>query len=289
MAKHGACDKYLAHMENTDIFKFYRPSDYLEAVLQDRQKKRPKFSMSQFASFLKFPDVGTLSRVLGGRRALSMDRAVLIADRLELPHASRLYFFQMVALQDVPEEVRNPLLKVLQLQDSSRKATESESVVSSAEIISDYRYLSVRECLRLKKNSELHDGFSKVWKASPDTPNFPEIMQNLEKAQLVKNEDGQWVPHDPVALNIDPGESSRVIRSYHEGWLQSAQFSLLNGAMEKRNFQGTTLSIPKWAYAEVVEQIKSLHKNLLKLSLAKDADQVVHVESFVIPVGEAYE
>lgn len=276
-------------MDYQEVFKCFKPAEFLNLVLKDRQKKRPKYSLSKLAAFLKFPDAGSLSRVLNGHRAISMERAVAISELLELSYGQSMYFYQLVALQDVSDEVRIPLLQTLRLHYQSEQSTMTQISENQAELLRDYRFLSVRECLRLKNSENIENNFSKMWKASSDAPPLMEILASLEKAELVKYHNGRWLPHNSFALKSDPGTASEAVRSYHAGWLNVARDAVYGVDFANRSLQGTTLAIPNWAYAELVEQLRALHQNLLKLSVAEGADKIVHVGSFVIPVGETHE
>ncbi|HMN67357.1 MAG TPA: TIGR02147 family protein [Bdellovibrionales bacterium] len=265
------------------IYDFDRVANYLEARFLDKKARRPRYSLRQFAVRIGFPDSGSLSRVLKEKRAITLASAQKIAKKLELSTNERLYFFQLVLLQDASAEVRVPLLQSLR-QNLARQEFVESNVEENLQIIADHRSLAVRECLRLRDPLRRPPMLNRIWRESTAVPDFCEIFQRLEKLKLVNWDGGHWTPHSGDPILFSPKKTSRAIRHYHASWLGAAANALQNLAPEERNFQGTTLAIPAGAQEEIVRKLTALHHEIMALGRERDADQVLHIGTYLIPV-----
>lgn len=274
----------MSEKEKVSIFSCERPEEFLQKVFEEKRALRPRYSMRQFAIFLGFSDSGTLSRILSGKRAISLSRVHKLAQILKLNSDEKIYFLQMTLLQDVSDEIRVPLLHSMRSLLSRLHLSESVGNPEQFNAIADYQYLAVRECLRLKASEpNTLNSLEKIWKVGP-TPNFSEILEKLKRLGLIEEKEGEFELCDPRPFSISSEERSEAIRHYHSGWLMAAEKMLHSLPTEERTFHGSTISIPKWAYEEVSRRVSDLHKDLLTLSVAEDADQVIHIESFILPV-----
>lgn len=271
-------------MTSPSIFDFQSPGEFLNAVFEFKKQARPSYSLTQFGNKLGFLDKGALSRILNGHRILSMNKAVQIAEGLELPRHEHLYFYQMIVLQEVPAEIRAELLATF-AKNIHPPTFESNLDEDEFEALSDFHHLAVRECLRIYKGTNFIEDFPQIWKLPGPLPDLEKTLVTLEQLNLVKKVDDQWRPHDDQPLQYQPAARSLSAQNYHSGWLDMSKSAMSELPVEARNIQSSMICIAEEAYEEVLRQLKTLHQNLISMSTSKTSKRVIQVGTIVLPVG----
>lgn len=261
------------------VFTCEYPHEYLSLLFQKKRELRPRYSMQQFGHLIGVLDSGSLSRIMNGKRALSLSVARKIVLGLKLKPEEELYFYQMVLLQEAIDQVRVPLLQSLKSILAKVSLQEASGNEDQFAAIANCQYLAVRECLRLKNKTDL----ATIWRAGP-LPDFDKIFETLRSLDLVSDSANGYRLEDERPFVFASEKKNEAIRHYHSSWLDVASYALNEVPTSERHFMGTTLAIPSWAYDEVVRRINHLHHDILELSMAEGADQVIHFGSFVLPV-----
>jgi uncharacterized protein (TIGR02147 family) len=188
----------------------------------------------------------------------------------------------LVLLQNTADDLKTPLLQSLKQLVAKQSFLES-NVGENAQALADHRLLAIRECLRMKEPLRQTDSLRQLWKAATQAPDFEDSFEKLRKFGLVTEQDQKLKPSSPSYV-YSPQKSNEAVRHYHSGWLGSAHHALNHLPADERYFQGSTVAIRSDAYQEIVGQLDLLHKKILSLAMDDQADQVLHIGSFAIPV-----
>jgi uncharacterized protein (TIGR02147 family) len=266
------------------VFEHSSYRDFLKGVLTDRTRQNPRYSLRGLARQLGVQP-SLLSEVMGGRRRLSEDTAIKIADRLGLEENEREYFQLLVRLDRAKTvELREATLKRIE-KLHPRKGEVHDLAVDLFRTIADWYHFAL---LRL---SEV-DTFEWSNRAAAKALGVLEYeveaalarMKRLELVEIMPDGRPRKLTNDLLVSSKVPNES---LRKYHAHMLQKTIASL-TAIGPKQRFTGTEdVVLNPEQISEASEIFEEAFKKTLALSARRDrskASEVYHLGIHLNPL-----
>jgi uncharacterized protein (TIGR02147 family) len=201
---------------------------FLHAELAERTKKNPRYSLRQFANFLKI-SAPQLSQILSGKRRLTRNQLIKIANRLELSRNRLANLLQLV----VNDELKTRILD----SKPSKFETIPESTFAH---ISDWIYYAVLSLSEVNDNQS-----SPAWVAQRlgiTIEQAVNALARLSELGLITIENNQ-LRQCVLPITTTTDIPSAVIVKRHEQVLNLAIEKLHSVAPEMRDFSSITMAV----------------------------------------------
>jgi len=230
---------------------------WLKAEFKRRQSINAKYSLRGFAKTLSVSP-SFLSKVLSGKKNLSLVTAVQIADRLNFTKNEKSQFCRWVQSQLSP--------------DSAKAALQGElapgTVIGQIDLdvfqtIADWHHYALRELVATR-------GF----KADPawisrrlgiGEQEAEEAFARLARLQLIRKEGRKWVQTSELLTTKNQGTPSAALRHHHSQMIQKARESLETQNLLERDISGITVPTNPEKVEAVRAEIKAFRRKMARL------------------------
>ncbi|MEW6057233.1 MAG: TIGR02147 family protein, partial [Bdellovibrionota bacterium] len=242
-------------MFNSDRLQYQNYRQWLEGELTKRCEKNPKYSLRAFARTLGLSP-SQLSRILSGKRPLSVPTADQIAFRLGLPPQARSQLLSLVVNQERALGGRSK-------KDRKTQDDPSSSLVLSLDafaVISAWYHYAITEL------TQVEDFKSQPrWIASRLGITIAEanaaVKRLVRLGVLSKDHEGNFKKTaDSVATTNEIRSSG--LRKFHKQILQKAMESLEEIELEKRDVTAITMAIDPKNLPKTKQKIQKFRKTL---------------------------
>jgi len=259
-----------------NVFEYSRPTEYLGAVLQDKQRVHPSFSLRAWSRQLGFKTPSMLSAVLLGQRKLKPGLATRIALALELAPLEQRYLEVMALAENSRSEHEQKIY--LDILHSLRPREVQSLDLDRFRYIADWYHFAILEMVSLADFQADPDYISRRL-GNTISPGLAAsgLSRLLRMGLLVRNRKGRIV-RSKKHLKAGDGVPSPAVRSHHLQILKKAEQALQHQALEERDFRGTTLPLKKKDLPQLKKLITEFHRNVQELS-SPDGDEVYRVSS----------
>ncbi len=229
---------YLKLMANHRFLAHSSYRDVLSHELARRQSSNSRYSLRSFAKKLNIP-APALSEILSGKRGLSCNRAICIAQILEMNEIETEYFVALVE----SAHARSKKLKALAQEkvQSIRELRESPLDKDQFKSISEWYHLAILELSRIH-------GFRScpVWiaeKLGISISSTREAVKRLLRLGLLKQLGQQLVPSSDDMIAAISEVPSAAIRKFHCDLLKKAHEAVENQNVNERHFSSLIFAI----------------------------------------------
>jgi uncharacterized protein (TIGR02147 family) len=226
----------------------------MEELLR-RQKRNPAYSVRAFSRDLGLRG-SKLSEILKGKVGVSVDRAVFIADKLQLTDDLRSFFIDLVQ----SEHSRSPISKsAAQLRIEDRLKTIQRMEVSNEYLLlSDWHNLAVIELMSLET---LHTVEHFAARLGLDPEVVAHSLERLVKENYIERVGDRWVPKQASHKSTEDIPSA-AIRNFHRKVIEKALPSLENRPVEERDFSSIIFAMNSEDMSLVKERIREFRRDL---------------------------
>lgn len=231
----------------------------LEAELTERIARNPKYSLRAFARDLSMGSA-RLSEVLSGKKGISRQAALQIAERLGLRESEKDVFCDLVDA----EHCRSPLGRRAARARLKAKQTENSKDLSldHFQMIENWYHLAILQYL-------------KIWPSRCEPQEIArrlEVSENEIKLGLGRLERLELIEKKPnggyrVLQNWITGGGrvpSASVKKFHHQVLQRAQLALDSRRFEQRQFRTTMFPARIRDLPEIQERIEAFSKRLVQ-------------------------
>lgn len=251
-------------MENEDYRK------YLESILLRRRAINPRYSLRAFARDLGV-NAPRLSEVLRGKKGLSLQAAMAVAQKLKLDKTEARTFCDLVQCTDARSPVARKLAKE-RLKSRAAQAKYEPLASDEFDVIADWYHFAILELTQVP-------GFRSdvKWIAKSLTISFNEaqaaIARLLRLKLLEQNSRGQLVKTRAVTTSCN--RRSEAIRTHSKQILQKAICAIDEVPTEERDISTIMMPVNKKKWAEACEKIRVFRRELCAF-LEEGAENEVH-------------
>jgi uncharacterized protein (TIGR02147 family) len=249
--------------------------DLLKKVLNRRKENNPAYSLRAFALYLDI-SVTSLSRILNGKRSLTLERALNWQDKLGLNTDEQSEFLEAIQKDEyerLNETERNE-------RELNKKLDYDLIRLDQFEIISKWYYLtilnlveikgfildenSVAQCLNIKKEDAL------------------EAISRLERLKLIGKTDGKY-RRLKKSIETPSDIPSTAIKNYQSENISRALESLEIDSVEIRDITSITMPMNLNKLTEAKKKIKNFRREMSLLAQSGENEQVYSLNIQLFP------
>jgi uncharacterized protein (TIGR02147 family) len=247
-----------------------QPNDYrdwLRAELKRRQRVNARYSLRSFALALEISPA-FLSKVLSGKKNLSIGSAFEIGQKLQFSESEQKTFCQWVAKQALGESAEALMAGS---QDSVRQSKVSQLELEAFQVISDWYHFALRELVQTKGFKSEPEWIAQ--RLGISTEEAATAFERLQRLGLIEKKRGLWRKSE--ALLVTPsGVPSRALRHHHMQMIQKAKESLETQTVLERDITGITIPTHPENIEIVREEIKKFRRRMSELLDSKNPSEV---------------
>lgn len=247
---------------------------FLKQILVDKTTANPRFSLRALSSKLEIAP-SYFSEILKGKKNLSPEKALLIANRLGLKASEKKYFCALVQI----ESTEDPELKesfVKQAHQLNPKGSVQDLSLDHFRIISDWHHFAMMAATELTQFKTTAEHFAKALGISPMEADL--ALGRLERLQMIeKGKDNQYrkTKNNPRVVSHSP---NLALRNFHKQTLTKAIESLEKQSPKEKIVGSETLAFDSSQMDEIRELTEVFFNQVLKIAKkAKKKDSVYHL------------
>jgi uncharacterized protein (TIGR02147 family) len=225
----------------------------LQTEFKCRARKNKRYSIRAYAKTLKISP-SHLSRILGGKRGLSLSLAESFADRLQFPDDKKQYFCDLVAAAHSrrPEQQKSAKARV----STYRAKRERYLPLDVLNAVSDWYHGAIRQLA-------LVDDFKSdpAWIAERLGIGVPVAQEAIERlirlGLMVRAADGTLKTEESTAIHKADGIPSEAVRKFHSQILEKASGALHAQSISERYIASNLMP---FSGADLPDAFDELHK-----------------------------
>ena len=251
-----------------DFHEFKSVPQWLEYHLAERIKKNPRYSLRAFSQTVGLSP-SFLSRVMSGKRSLSIKAAIKLADSLNLNPTERKALLEK-ALKDKPK------------MDKSDDDDYFEITKDTFSVISQWYHFAIAQLLNLEDFKEDPKWISGQLGISALEAKL--AIERLVRLQILeRDEKGKlYRTHKNVSVK---SETSSAIRMFQREILEKAIESLEKDSNEERDITSITMSIDEKNISKAKLEIAKFRKRLAKILEKGTKTRVYNLGIHLIPLS----
>ena len=254
--------------------KDYR--SYLKWALADRIARNPSYSLRSFARQLGIHH-SMLVQVFQNKKRLSVDRAHLVAHRLELQGKEYEYFCLLVEIEKAKaNEQKAHLLKRLQEIKPTSKARDLG--IEHFQLISEWYHLPILQMVGVPLFIFTPENIAK--KLSIHKLEAELAIERLVRLELIeKDQTGNYKKTDSRLLTISKTPQD-ALRKYHKQMLLKAIDSLTEQTPQEKWVGSETFAFDSKRLPEANEIIEQFFDRMVQLSSkGENSDHIYHLST----------
>lgn len=242
--------------KSREVRKFLDYRQFLVDELQRRQKKNPAYSLRAFSRDLGIGS-SRVSEIIHAKVGLSEERAVEIAQRLQLAEAEKALFIDLVQSEHARSNIAREAAKT---RLKARFTSARNVTASDFHLISDWHNLALMELLNLDDLEHNTEIFAQKLGLRAEV--VIETIERLIQLGYIRQHEGRWqaIESGMTAASEVP---SSAIRSYHSQILDKAKKALHEKPMEERDFSSIVFALNSSQMDYVKNRIKEFRRTLV--------------------------
>ncbi len=254
------------------IYEYENYRDFLKSTLAEKCSNNRAYSLRAFAGHINISP-SMLSDVLKGKRHLSADMALKIADCLDLKIKEKDYFYNLVLLESAKSfELKEVVEKKINKLRPKKNITDLS--LDIFRVISDPAHVTILEMAgisNIKLNTQLAAraiGISEIEAIV--------IIERLERIGLIeKRIDGNYkkVHEELVAKSEKPNVA---LRAFHKKMLEKAISSLETQANDEKFVGSETFAFSAKNLKEAEEILEECFSRVLALAQKQEKNEAVY-------------
>ncbi len=246
-------------------------TNWLANLLEEKSKKNPLFSLRAFARLVDVSPA-VLSRVLSGKRKLTFNLAVRIADALVLGPEDRelLYSFYLTAKSDV-------------MSDEFKK--DKELSIDCFNAMKEWYHYGITQLLYIKNFREDHK-----WMASMLSISELEVklaIDRLIRLEIFDRDESGRLYRTATHFSTSTDIASAGIRHFQKQILEKAIYSLEHDDIHERDITSITIAINEEKMKEAKAEIKKFRLRMSEFLGEGEKTRVYNLGIHLIPLTKS--
>lgn len=240
---------------------------FLSAVFHNRQSKNSSYSLRAFARSLGVAPSYLLC-LLDGTRVLSLNRAQVISERLNLSASDTFYLTSLVGLERARSDSEREPLRC-RLRAFKQKQTRSRIGKKSFSILSRWYFPAIIAAIDTNDGPATVEGVAS--KLNLDVEQVVYAIKALSQNGWVKqNSDGSWSREIEHVL-LKSETSDEMLRAYHVEMLKLTEKNLTIQPPGRRVTRTETLAINPEQIPKIKEMVEEFIEQLI--AMAQEGDK----------------
>lgn len=250
---------------NTDMIRILREE------LARRMSVNPRYSMRAFAKSLDL-NVGSLSRLLNGKRPVTLKTAEVLSHRLQLS----------------PLQKSHLLLSLVSTPTSKYEENRVEIEEETFRAISNWYHWAILQLVRTKKYNSNSQHSSPRWMARQLKISELEakmaVERLLELGLLTLSKTGFYKRTSKNFSTADKKTTSAALKSWQKQLREKAIFSLENDPIEVRSMTSMTMAIDPKKISEAKKMIDEFQERLAEFLESGSKEKVYQMCVSLFPI-----
>lgn len=249
--------------------------DILKTIYNNRKKKNPAYSISKFSKDAGFKSYH-MSDVFSGRYGLSLKRAVLVAENLQMSETVKRKFLRLV--KDASAKSKEDKSQVEYNKNQLTYTSDRHMSLDEFHLLSDWYYFALIELIR--KLPKEYNPYMLYEKLDISKEQCQIAIDTLLKLNYLKQENNFIeVNHELISVTNDT--PSEDIRRYHRTMIAKSLQKMETLPIEKRFFSSFNLNLSCENYKDFHEELSAFIRKKI-LSYQKDSTdaQLLHTFNF---------
>ena len=278
-------------MEREQIYNYSQPKEIVTAILRERQKRNPNYSLRAWAKQLGLANHTLLSLIMRGKRKLKASLAQKMIASLNLGKKERKYFELLVLLDNAKDVVERELYQDMINHLHPHKTKVHHVEIDYFRVIADWYHFAILEMIALKDFRYDVGYIAKRLGTEVSAVEVEQALERMIRLQLVEV-DAKGVlrrGNEGDSLLVEFQGASEAIRKHHSQMIDKAKKAITEQKIDERNLRATTLSIKEENKKELIEVIKRFHREIEQYAVSDGSgDQVyqLNTQFFRLTTGE---
>lgn len=242
---------------------------WLENLLADKIKKNPQFSLRAFARLVDVSPA-VLSRILSGKRKLTFNLAVRIADALVLGPTERdsLYSFFTGAASETSTEDRH----------------EKELSIDCFNAMKEWYHYGITQLLFMDSFQEDPKWIAKILSITELEAKL--AVDRLLRLEIIDRDENGKLYRTSAHLSTSTDIASAGIRHFQKQILEKSIFSLENDELQERDITSITIAINESRIPEAKKEIMKFRKRMAEFLADGEKTRIYNLGIHLIPLSK---
>lgn len=256
---------------NVDIYSFSEPRDFLNAVLEDKKNKNPRFSARSWAQKMGFKNHTSLLLLLNGKRPIRSEHVQKINSSLGLENEEETYFRLLVQRSTCsdPSEKRDIENRLRVLNPAIEQTLIDTNRFRS---IAGWLHMALLEMTELSDFKDDPSWIQSRLKFEVSTEEINDALDRLVELGLLQAS-GDSLQKTSASLTTPKNRASDAIREHHRQVLDIAKISVDQQGVSERVLNSCTMTVDSSRLPEAQELILKFRKEMAKLMEASPGDE----------------
>jgi uncharacterized protein (TIGR02147 family) len=244
---------------------------WLANLLEEKTKRNPLFSMRAFARQVDISPA-VLSRVLSGKRKLTFNLAVRIADALLLGPDDRELLYSYYIKKNTSEM-------------SDEKKQEKELSIDCFNAMKEWYHYGITQLLYI-------DNFREDYKWMASMLSISELQAKLAvdrllRLEILDRDANGYLYRTATHLSTTTDIASAGIRHFQKQILEKSIFSLENDELHERDITSITIAINEDKIKEAKAEIKKFRLKMSEFMAEGEKTRVYNLGIHLIPLSKS--
>lgn len=270
-------------MLRPDVENYYDYREYLRDLFEWHKSSCDYFSHRYIVQKAGYKSPTVLKDVIDKKKNLSPVSAERFAQAFKLNPEEQKYFLILIKFNTAATAAEKDryFSELTQLRKTSSHRT---IVPDEYEILDNWWTLTLREALSLPDYKHSKKWLSRIVQPAISEEDVSRSLEILERAGMIKKENGHWESCDAVIKTERNVQSIKVTR-YHDQMISLAQKALWQVPSHEREISGTTLRIPLDKVKDIKNRLYEMRQSILQMAQeCEEADQVFQLNFQLFPL-----
>jgi uncharacterized protein (TIGR02147 family) len=271
-----------------NIFSFIDYRKFIKAWYAERKRARPKITYHDIAVALGFNSPAHVLMILKNKAKLTADRAVRLADLMDLNKNESAYLLQMVNYNQCRsiQDKNRFLKKMVHLNKSGTVLLKPDQY----EYYQKWYYAAIHDILSFYPFKGDFRELAKMVEPSISRHEAARAVRLLERLHfIIKKDDGGYACAYPGISAYAEGHSL-ALSSYAEAMMNQARQALQKCPGEERSISWAGFSMSKETFEKVKEEAREFRKRIIAMAQADQSpDRAYHINMQIFPVSRHYD
>lgn len=253
-------------------FENHSTQSWLENLLADKIKKNPQFSLRAFARLVDVSPA-VLSRILSGKRKLTFNLAVRIADALLLGPMEREYLYSFYL---TPNAVN---------AEGSESRREKELSIDCFNAMKEWYHYGITQLLYIKEFNDDPKWIAKMLSISELEAKL--AIDRLLRLEILKRDEDGRLYRTSTHLSTSTDIASSGIRHFQKQILEKSIHSLESDDITERDITSITIAINEENIPEAKAEIKKFRMKMSEFLATGEKTRVYNLGIHLIPLSKS--
>jgi uncharacterized protein (TIGR02147 family) len=268
------------------VFEYSDYREFLRGAITDQRQRDPSFTYRFLNSKLGLRSAHGLSLVVQGKRNLSGDSAVQLAQLLGLSEAAAQYFLWLVLFDQAATSLEKAeywkQAMTLRMRNNTATITDSQYAYYS-----QWYHPVIRELVAMPGVQWDAGKLSGILRPKVPVAQVRRSLNLLEELGFLRREGKGWAKTSPN-LATSPEVRSMAVFQYHQELVKLSKAALETMPGTERNFTSVTVELNAAEYRLIVDMLADTRRQVLAVGHSTGpVDQVYQLNLQLFPVSHA--